>query len=151
MRKTGLVLALISGTPLAGCGGDEDTAAAEGLWALQRADGCAVLFSLREDGACAFGVACELERGDIGLERHVGTCELHDGELTATWEQSTCEGTGRLYGADYAVDGDRLVLGDESGRLVFERVESDGMGSASVTYGCWEGDTLAVRDLLPIE
>lgn len=135
---------------LAGCGGDEETAQLEGIWGIQRADGCAVLFRYDADGSCAFGTACELQSGDVGIERHEGTCELQDGQLTARWERSTCEGTSPVYGAEYVVSDERLVLINDGGRLVFQRLEDDGMGNAVVRYGCWEGDSLVFSELMPI-
>jgi hypothetical protein len=135
---------------LAGCGGDEATAAAEGTWGIQRADGCAVLFSLDASGSCAFGLACELESGEIGVERHEGRCELEDGDLNAYWERSTCADTGRAYGGSVTVSDDQLIWSSDGGRLVFERLEGDGMGSLVIRYGCWEGDLLVFSDLQPI-
>lgn len=150
MTRIGLVGALISVLPLSACGGDEESAAIEGLWALELPDGCVAVLAVEGD-RCAYSIACELVSGEIGVQRHDGTCETASGELTSHWERSTCADTDPVYSARYRVTDDQLILDEPSGRLAFERLEGDGEGSAIITYGCWEGDSLVYRDLLPLE
>jgi hypothetical protein len=137
---------------LVSCGGGEPSAAVVGLWRLDRADGCLVLLRVTEDERCGWGVACELQSGEIGLERHVGQCTLDDGLINATWTESTCEAPQRLR-SRYTVDGDQLALEGSDGRLLFRRLDedSDGMpATAAVRFGCWEGDTLVFSELHPL-
>lgn len=135
----------------AGCGGDEASASAVGLWGLERPDGCVVLLRLNPDDSCRWGVACELETGDIGLQLSEGTCETSGGVLTSTWERSTCADPRPLH-VSYTADDTQLKLQGTDGLLLFERLDADGdgMGSGTVRYGCWDGDTLVFSDLRPL-
>ena len=150
MAKSGLVRTLISAAPIAlivGCGSDEQGTPLEGAWGLSRSDGCAVLFRYEAGGRCAFGVACELETGDIGIERHEGTCDPSGGFIDASWERSSCE-TAPAFRVRYKVDGDQLTVDASDARLLFERLNEDGEPTNGlVRYGCWDGDTITFSEL----
>lgn len=150
MRLTG-VLAITA--LVAGCwsmGGEDHGTPLEGVWGLERADGCALLFRYRADQSCVWGEACRLEDGGLGLERHEGTCDASGGVLEASWERSTCESPPRIR-VGYEVDGDQLTIDASDARLLFERLEEDGEPTSGVVrYGCWDGDTLVFNELRPL-
>lgn len=147
MTRIGLVCALISVFATSACGGDEEAASAIGLWGIERADGCVVLFRVAADDQCRLGVACRFQSGEYGLERSEGPCALADGMIEATWKRSTCADPANIRGR-FEVSETTLVLEGSDGRLIFERVEGDGEpGNGIVHYGCWEGGTFEPSEL----
>lgn len=152
MTRIGLVLALISGLAMSSCGGDEDEAKLLGAWALERGDGCAFAVAFEGDGSFREAVACELTSGDVGVERHEGTYETVGGStLELRYTASTCPGERFMRRVGYEVKGDQLALDGSNGRLLFERIESDGMGNGVFLNGCWDGDEITFSELRPLE
>lgn len=152
MTRIGLVLALISGLAMSACGdGGEPGPSVVGLWGLERGDGCVVAVALHEDGRYRHGIGCQLEGGDVGIERYEGTYVAYEDELDVRLTHSTCAGEALRFSVPYELRGDQLALNLPSARLLLERVESDGTGNGVILNGCWDGDTITFRDLLPLE
>jgi hypothetical protein len=148
MRVTGVLAAALA---LAGCGGDEASAQLVGDWRLVRADGCLVALRFESDGGYAHAVGCQLESGEVGVERHEGTYAASSGRYEVELERSTCADAPRLLEAVYEIRGDRLFLDLSATRLIFERDDvGGGDGSTVILYGCWDGDTLDVSELRPL-
>lgn len=96
------------------------------------------------------GVACELQSGDVGVERYEGFYEARGSRMSIVLIASTCRGAVEPVDVDYELRNERLFLDLPGGRLIFERVESDGTGNGILRNGCWDGDTLVFGELRPL-
>lgn len=152
MTRFGLVLALISAAPLSSCGGgDDDGSPLVGRWLLERSDGCALVLGFDEGGAFASAQGCELTTGELGVERYNGTYMASGNRLELYYDEGTCDVAPWMTRVRFSVNGDQLAIEGSDGRLVLERIEGTGDGSAEFVFGCWEGDSLVFMDLRPLE
>lgn len=152
MTRIGLALTLISALPMSACGGENGPGpSVVGSWGLERGDGCVVVLALHEDGRYQHGVACQLEGGDVGVERYEGSYVAYEDDLDVRLTHSTCAGEALRFAVPYELRGDQLALNLPDARLLLERIEGDGMGNGVFLNGCWDGDTITFRDLLPLK
>jgi hypothetical protein len=151
MTRIGLVGALISAGAMSACGGDEQADPLIGRWLLERADGCALALGFDEGGAFRSAEGCALVGGEVGVERYEGMYTTHSDRLTLYYDEGTCDVAPWMTRVGFSVRGDQLAIEGSDGRIVLERLEGTGDGSAAFVYGCWEGDSLRFMDLHPLE
>ena len=159
MSRVAVVACVLGIALMTACGGDDDGAegaanALIGTWLLQVNDGTDCVFGLTfaSDSLFEQGYACTLNSGEIGYEATVGGYEVKDTRIGFTPEQATCENTNTETGwvsFTYKNDRKQLQIVNESGVLVFERREDDGMGggSGSAVFGCFTEDVFEARKL----
>lgn len=120
------------------CGDGEDDTGIVGRWGAMVGD-CAVVWEFRADGEYAYGQACELSSGEIGLEAWVGDYELADGAISLIATRSSCRGSVASASGTWTVDGGQLVLTLEGVGSVLDPVQDIG-ASGTAVYGCYSDD-----------
>jgi hypothetical protein len=153
MTRIGLVGALISGLAMSACGGGDESDGSPllGKWSLERPDGCVLALGFGEGGEFRSGEGCALTSGQVGVERYNGSFVANGDRLELYYDEGTCDVAPWMTRLGFEVRGDQLYIDGADGRLVLERIEDDGDGSASIVYGCWEGDSLVFMDLRALE
>lgn len=135
------------------CGSDESAGGLGGVYALEKANGCAVIYSfMPKVDEYGLGFYCDLESGEVGAEIENGHYTLSFGRVYFTPDRSTCADNDLApYDVGFVVyDNGDLLLNDGRAAVEFVKISSKftdtaGPRGAVNLLGCWDGEDFYPR------